>query len=57
MKRVLKKRSPKKSKTITPDKHGRRFSNRLKPPSLPIENDDLTKKAAPITEDGDGISL
>lgn len=46
-----KKRRPKKIKTITLDKYGRRTSNRLKSPSP------LIKAAAPITKDGDVISL
>ena len=54
----VKKRSPKKSKTITPDKYGRRTSTRLNPPN-PLLNVTTTpiKEAAPIAEDGDGVSL
>ena len=47
----VKKRSPKKGKTITPDKFGRRTSNRLTPPSPP------SNQEPPITDSGDGISL
>ena len=54
----VKTRSPKTIKTITPDKYGRRSSNRLKPPSLPIKNPiPRIKETALITEDGDGVSL